>query len=44
MNVWPTTLMEQEIVKRLLFVCMVSDCVLSFILQYSWYEQGSCVG
>lgn len=28
-NVRPITLMEQEIVKRLLFMCMVSDCVLS---------------
>ena len=31
----PTTLMEQEIVKRLLFMCMVSDCVLSCILNFS---------
>ena len=34
-NVWPTTLMQQEIVKRLLFVCMVSDYVLNFILNFS---------
>ena len=34
-NVWPTTHMEQEIVKGLLFMCMVSDCVLSCILNFS---------
>ena len=34
-NVGPITHMEQEIVKRLLFMCMVSDCVLSFILNFS---------
>ena len=34
-NVWPTTHMEQEIVKRLLFMFMVSDCVLSVILIFS---------
>ena len=34
-NVKPITLMEQEIVKRLLFMCMVSDCVLSCILNFS---------
>ena len=33
-NVWPTTLMEQEIEKILLFVCMVSDFLLSCILNY----------
>ena len=43
-NVWPRTPMEQEIVKRLLFVRMVSDCVLSFILNFSSYKQGWCVG
>ena len=34
-NVKLITLMEQEIVKRLLFMCMVSDCVLSCILNFS---------
>ena len=34
-NVRPITHMEQEIVKILLFMCMVSDCVLSFILNSS---------
>ena len=43
-NVWPTIHMEQEIVRILLFMCMVSDFILSFILHFSWYKQGSCVG
>ena len=34
-NVRPITHMEQEIVKTLLFMCMVSDYVLSFILNFS---------
>ena len=34
-NVWPTTLMGQEIVKILLFMCMVSDFILSLILHFS---------
>lgn len=34
-NVLPTTLMELEIVKILLFMCMVSDFILSFILHFS---------
>ena len=34
-NVWPTTPMEQELVKILLFMCMVSDFFLSFILNFS---------
>ena len=37
-NVWPTTLMEQDIEKILLFVCMVSDFVLSCILNYDSYN------
>ena len=34
-NVRPIAHMEQEIVKRLLFMCMVSDCALSFILNFN---------